>query len=82
VITLGPDQAATVAAWAIKTAWMREETEPARLWPSASDITFPPVTTVSDQDVLMAVVQQPGLKFPPGTRFVRDPAGPQQRWRN
>ncbi len=28
VLTLGPDQAATVAAWAIKTAWMREETAP------------------------------------------------------
>jgi hypothetical protein len=174
VITLGPDQAATVAAWAIKTAWMREETEPGdrattpqmrqalhrdvlppgyskvwaarhagrldfdikqaaidaarhdrawdtkdvrhvlwtcltfrgisllvctvdgwgvpephpdlfrwgRLWPCASDVTFPPVTAVSDQDVLMAVVQQPSLKFPQDARFVRDPAGPQQRRRN
>ena len=54
----------------------------ARLWPSASDITFPPVTAVSDQDVLIAVVQQPSLKFPQDTRFVRDPEGPQQRQRN
>jgi len=162
VLTLGPGQAATVAAWARKTAWMREETAPgdrattgqmrralhrdalppeyskvwaarhagrldfdikqaaidaARhdrawdtkdvrhvlwtcltfrgisllaytgdgwgvpephpglfrwglLWPCASDVTFPPVTAVSDQDVLMAVVQQPSLKFPQGARFV------------
>jgi len=27
-ITLAPDQAATIATWAIKTAWMREESNP------------------------------------------------------
>jgi hypothetical protein len=174
LITLTPDQATTVASWAIKTAWMREESEPGRrattqvmrqalhrkrmppeyskvwaarhdgalnfnikqatvdvarhdrpwdtteyryvlrtcltflgislltytvdgwgvpeprhdpfrwvqLWPSASDVTFPPIALASNQDVLIAAVRQPNLELPALHRFVRDPNGPQQRRRN
>jgi hypothetical protein len=46
VITLGPDQAATVAAWAIKTAWMREETAP------GNRATTPQMRRAQRRDVL------------------------------
>jgi len=46
VITLGPEQAATVAAWAIKTAWMREETEP------GDRVTTPQMRQALHRDVL------------------------------
>lgn len=36
VITLSPDRAATVAAWTVKTSWIREESAPGGLgWWSA-----------------------------------------------
>jgi hypothetical protein len=174
LITLRPDQATTVASWAIKTSWMREESEPGRrattqemrqtlhrsgippkyskvwaakhdgrldfnikqaivdvarhdrpwdtmdfrhvlrtcltflgisllaytvdgwgvpeprhdlfrwvqLWPASSNVTFPPIATASDQDILIAAVRHPNLELPAVPRFVRDPNGPQQRRRN
>lgn len=174
IIKLTSDQAATVASWAIKTAWMREESEPGlrattqemrqalrldgmppkyskvwaarhdgnldfnikqatvdvarhdrpwdttevrhvlrtcltflgislltytvdgwgvpepghdpfrwvRVWPPSSDVTFPPVKTASDQDILIAAVRQPNLELPAVPRFVRDQNGPQQHRRN
>jgi hypothetical protein len=174
LMTLTPDQATTIASWAVKTSWMREESEPGRrattlemrqalhrsgmppkyskvwaarhegllnfnikqamvdvarydrpwdstecryvlrtcltflgisllvytvdgwgvpeprhdlfrwvkLWPSASDVIFPPIATATDQDVLIAAVRQPNLELPALPRFVRDPNGPQQRRRN
>lgn len=175
VVTLTPDQAAILATWAIKTAWMNEESEPgwrattremrralhlnslppeysavwaarhigsldfnikqaqiqvARhdrpwnskevrqvlwtcltfrgiallaytvdgwgvappqrdpfrwvpLWPCSTNVQFPPPNSVNDLDVLLSVVNQASqINLPESVRFVCDPLGPQERWRN
>jgi hypothetical protein len=54
-------------------------------WPSTFDVTFPPVVTASDQDILIAVVRQPNLELQhcPGsyaTRTVRSSADVTTTW--
>ena len=65
--------ACTVDGWGVPPP-RRDPLRWTRLWPVGSTVIFPPVTTVSDRDVLMAVVHQPNLRLPQVQSFIRDQA--------
>jgi hypothetical protein len=53
-----------------------------QLWPAGSARTFPPVTAVSDDDILTAVVRHDGTSLPQAPLFLRDQGGLHRQRRN